>query len=238
MYFKWVLFPVLLSGCWFITRRDACEHDQALGIEPTRECRELGFKPSYDVDTDTDTDSDSDSDSDTDSDADADSDTDSDSDTDTDTDTDTGPTMTGETGIIDPTTTDNDSDGYCEASCTDGSIAGDCDDTQTSIHPGAVEVCDPLDTDEDCSGAADDADPGVDVLSYVTYYKDNDLDGVPIAGVQDGDNCEPNNNTFVPPVDVDANGSSDWDCNDADPSVCPGCPDPAGGADQNCDGTP
>jgi hypothetical protein len=279
--------------------------------------------------------------------------------------------QTGDTGSIDPTTTDDDGDGYCEASCTDGSTAGDCDDTQFGIHPGALELCnglddnctagidegvgtvwyrdadtdtygnstvqsvactqpngyvsnstdcddtrsnvhpggveicdgldndcvggadtgvnqtwyadsdgdsygdastttlacvapngyvadgtdcndmrfdiypgavescDPLDTDEDCSGAADDADPGVDVLSYVTYYKDNDLDGVPIAGVQDSNNCEPSNNTFILPVDVTGDGSNDWDCNDADPTINPGVSiDPAGLPDLNCDGTP
>ena len=37
--------------------------------------------------------------------------------------------------------------------------ATDCDDTDPAIHPAAAESCDPLSTDEDCDGLADDADP-------------------------------------------------------------------------------
>ncbi len=36
----------------------------------------------------------------------------------------------------------------------------DCDDTNPAINPGADEVCDPLDVDEDCDGLADEADIG------------------------------------------------------------------------------
>ena len=38
--------------------------------------------------------------------------------------------------------------------------SGDCDDADAAIHPGAAELCDAADTDEDCDGAADDAEIG------------------------------------------------------------------------------
>ncbi|HNH49824.1 MAG TPA: putative metal-binding motif-containing protein, partial [Myxococcota bacterium] len=40
-------------------------------------------------------------------------------------------------------------------------INSDCDDSDSTIHPGAIEVCDATRADEDCNGVADDADPGV-----------------------------------------------------------------------------
>ncbi|MDP2312362.1 MAG: MopE-related protein [Pseudomonadota bacterium] len=57
---------------------------------------------------------------------------------------------TGETGDTEPAdTVDDDADGFSEAD-------GDCDDGDTSVHPGAAEACDGV--DEDCSGVADDRD--------------------------------------------------------------------------------
>jgi hypothetical protein len=48
-------------------------------------------------------------------------------------------------------------------------MAGDCDDTQSSVHPAATEVCD--DRDNDCDSDVDEAPAGA------TYYRDADLDG-------------------------------------------------------------
>ena len=51
---------------------------------------------------------------------------------------------------------------------------GDCDDSNQLIFPGAQEICDPADQDEDCDGVADDADPSV--ADAQTWYLDEDGD--------------------------------------------------------------
>ena len=63
---------------------------------------------------------------------------------------------------------DLDGDGYagsgasttaCTAPVGYAANTGDCDDGDAAIHPAATEVCDPLDTDEDCDGSSDDSTP-------------------------------------------------------------------------------
>ena len=79
---------------------------------------------------------------------------------------------------------DADSDGYgdigsttgaCDAPAGYGADATDCDDTDSSVNPGAQEVCDAADVDEDCDGLSDDADPSATGQS--TYHLDADGDG-------------------------------------------------------------
>lgn len=53
----------------------------------------------------------------------------------------------------------------------------DCNDADPAIHPGAQEVCDDADADEDCNGLADDEDPGVLEDGQSTFYQDSDGDG-------------------------------------------------------------
>ena len=57
--------------------------------------------------------------------------------------------------------------------------ATDCNDVDANVNPGAPEVCDPNDVDEDCDGLADGDDDSVTGLT--TWYLDADLDrhGVP-----------------------------------------------------------
>ncbi len=57
---------------------------------------------------------------------------------------------------------------------------GDCDDGTELVHPERVEVCDELDVDEDCDGAADNLDAGP-VTGLAQLAPDTDGDGV---GVQ------------------------------------------------------
>ena len=110
--------------------------------------------------------------------------------------------------------------------------AGDCDDADYDRNPGQIEVCDAADTDEDCSGLADDADSGTDPDSLTAWYSDSDGDGYgdPATVVSA---CEA-------PADTLAVGG---DCDDGDPAIRPGAQEicdasGTGGAstDEDCDG--
>ncbi|MDP2311101.1 MAG: MopE-related protein [Pseudomonadota bacterium] len=93
---------------------------------------------------------------------------------------------------------DIDDDGY--------TYDDDCNDNVASINPGATEVCDPSDVDEDCNGLSDSADPGLS--GGTTVYHDGDGDGY---GAEPVNACE-----------VSAGYVAlDGDCDDADPTVNP-----------------
>lgn len=129
--------------------------------------------------------------------------------------------------------TDGDGDGY--------PAAGDCDDTNEEINPGADET--PYDgIDDDCDGA--------DL---------NDVDGDGVAGGAEGADCDDENNETYPGAteiwydgtDGDCDGWDDYDqdrdgyasaghggddCDDEQPTTHPGASDPAGdGIDSDCD---
>ena len=142
---------------------------------------------------------------------------------------------------------DTDADGYGDASAATGACDApsghvtddtDCDDTDSAVHPGATEVCDSADTDEDCSGLADDADSGVDTSTYSTWYADSDSDGygdpavttdacdAPAAHVADDTDCDDTDSAVHPrATEVCDAADTDEDCSgtadDADPGVDP-----------------
>ncbi len=137
---------------------------------------------------------------------------------------------------VDPTTwyLDADEDGYgrdvvwsiaCEPPSGYTAVAGDCDDTDAAVSPDAVERCDTDDIDEDCDGAADDADD--DLVEGGAWYLDEDGDGYgDDAGLLSV--CDP-------PGGYVASGG---DCDDGDPAVHPGADEvcDASAEDEDCDG--
>jgi hypothetical protein len=142
---------------------------------------------------------------------------------------------------------------------------GDCDDTQSSIHPDATEWCGDL-IDNDCDSLIDVADSDA---QEVVWYADVDLDGFGDPAVVLGLNCsapgvaspfpedcddsDPTINplvveTWYDGIDQDCAGDNDFDadgdgfdqiddCDDNDDEVSPLMLDIcSSGVDENCDG--
>ena len=106
------------------------------------------------------------------------------------------------------------------------SADGDCNDDDPSINPGAVEICDDLDTDEDCSGTADDEDGGVVGSGMSIWYADADGDGY--GSMTMG---------FARCDGMEGYVASATDCDDGDPSINPTATELCNGRDDDCDGT-
>ena len=137
-------------------------------------------------------------------------------------------------GITDPVNSsgcqthyqDGDSDGYgtsvSACSCgPDGAytavLTGDCDDSASTIHPGATEVCNGK--DDNCDGATDEGVAGG------TFWQDSDGDGYGNPAVS--------SSTCVAPSGYVANSS---DCNDSAAAIHPGAAEVCNGVDDNCNG--
>lgn len=107
-----------------------------------------------------------------------------------------------------PAACDEDNDGFRPSE-------GDCDDEDSTINPGAEEVCDGL--DNNCDG-------DIDEEVTTTYYTDADIDGFgdPATGV---DACEQ-------PAGYVANPD---DCDDTQPRAYPGNAEVCDGIDNDCD---
>ena len=104
-------------------------------------------------------------------------------------------------------------------SSTCASGGGDCDDTDAAIHPGAAEICDAGNVDEDCDGLVNE-EGGVD------WYTDADGDGYGCASCTPVSSCSPPN-----PTDV----RDHTDCDDARIDVNPAAPEVCDDADNDCD---
>ena len=111
----------------------------------------------------------------------------------------------------------------CEASAGYVSDSSDCDDSRSDVNPGATEVCDEEDIDEDCNELADDMDSGVDAASMSTWYSDADSDGY--AGTDAGMSCDGD-----PSYSLEST-----DCDDSSAAINPGAIEECDGIDNDCD---
>ena len=155
---------------------------------------------------------------------------------------------------------DGDGDGVSECD-------GDCDPADSTIFPGAPELCDAV--DRDCDGDPDDG-----AIDGDTWYADSDGDGfggntitqvactqptgfVELALATDCDDllatvypgatelCDGLDNdcdTVVPADELDGDGDGisecDGDCDPTDPTIFPGAPELCDAVDRDCDGDP
>jgi MYXO-CTERM domain-containing protein len=119
---------------------------------------------------------------------------------------------------------DADGDGYGGTTTTTGCSAPsgyvatstDCDDTRSTVYPGATETCNSR--DDDCDGTIDE---GV----TTTYYRDADGDGY--GGTSTSTGCS------APSGYV----ATSTDCDDSRSSVYPGATETCNSRDDDCDGT-
>ncbi len=119
---------------------------------------------------------------------------------------------------------DGDSDGWgdpdqgvqaCSQPESYVSVAGDCDDSASAVHPDAVEICD--DVDNNCDGRVDEG-------LTEAWYRDADQDGYGNAEDVVTDCVQPEGYVYAV-----------GDCDDADPDINPGAEEICDGVDNNCD---
>jgi hypothetical protein len=108
-----------------------------------------------------------------------------------------------------PPDVDNDGDGYTENQ-------GDCNDAESTIHPGATEVCNGI--DDNCNGSVDEG--------CLSFYQDSDGDGYGNANVRREAVSQPRG--YV---------TDSTDCNDGNAGIHPGAAEVCNGIDDNCNGS-
>ena len=99
--------------------------------------------------------------------------------------------------------------------------AGDCDDVNRRVYPGAGEFCDGL--DGDCDGVVDE-----NAADTFEYWRDDDGDGYGAAGDPAGSSCLRD----IP----EGAATNALDCNDEDRDINPDARELCRGEDENCNG--
>ena len=123
-----------------------------------------------------------------------------------------GSSSSGNAMVVVRDAVDQDGDGY--------GPSDDCDDSDSSVYPGATEYCDGV--DNNCDGTVDE-DSAVDAL---TWYEDADGDTYGNASSTDTACTQPTG--YV---------SDNTDCDDSDANTNPAADEYCGGGDEDCDGT-
>jgi len=147
---------------------------------------------------------------------------------------------------------DDDGDGYCEgpASCTDGSDPGDCDDTSTSVYPGAPEdggagTGEGNGIDDDCDGLVDEGtlqyDDDGDGYSELDGDCDDADPSIRPGAIELCNGVDDDCNGTVDDADLDVDGYVDTDCggddcDDGDPYAHPDAIETCDGVDEDCNG--
>ena len=134
-----------------------------------------------------------------------------------------GDSGTPGTTNVDCSLVDYDSDGYT-------ALEGDCDDTNATLNPGAIEVCDGI--DNDCDSLIDIDDDSTQYQASETWYLDVDGDGYGGLWIDTVYDCEQ-------PIDGYGGYYSNYsnDCDDLEELAYPDGPETLDdGIDGNCDG--
>lgn len=121
---------------------------------------------------------------------------------------------------------DSDQDGYGDAAVSTTACVAptgyvtnntDCDDTDSSVNPAAIEICNGI--DDNCNGLIDDG------LTFTAYYVDADGDGY---------------GSGVSALFCQSPGAgyalANTDCDDAASAINPGATEVCNNLDDNCDG--
>ncbi|MBL8617059.1 MAG: FG-GAP repeat protein [Deltaproteobacteria bacterium] len=111
----------------------------------------------------------------------------------------------------------------CAAPAGTVTDSSDCDDTLVAVNPSATEVCNGG-VDDDCDGAADDADASLDLTTQSTWYQDNDLDS--FGSAVSAQSCAAPAGYIATP----------GDCDDARAAVNPLATEVCNLLDDDCDG--